>query len=90
MILSSLTIKLGIAFNSAVRAGNLSEITFQIAAENQLRIVQRGVIDKPVQFGTGVDAHSNLPLDLGTVNRNHTPVRIAQFDIAGVDVILAR
>lgn len=59
MILSSLTIKLGIAFNSAVRAGNLSEITFQIAAENQLRIVQRGVIDKPVQLGTCIHRTSS-------------------------------
>lgn len=83
-------VKLGITLNPAERAGHPFEIALQITAENQLRIVQGGVIDDPVQFGTGVDAHCDFLFDLGAVNRNHAPVRITQFDIAGVDVKLAR
>lgn len=89
-VLRPLAVKLGIAFNPAVRTGHPPEIALQITTENQLRIVQGGVVNEPVQFGTSIDAHSDFLLDLGAVNGNHAPVRISQFDIAGVDVKLAR
>ena len=89
-MLRPLAVKLRISLDSAARAGHPSEITLQVTTEYQLRIVQGSIVDKPVQFGTGIDARSDHVLNLGAVNRDNTPVRIAQFNIASIDVKLTR
>lgn len=89
-MLRPLTVKLRITLNSAVRTGHPPEIALQVTVEHQLRIVQGSVVDKPVQFGLGVDAHGERVLNLDAVDGNHAPVRIMQLNIASVNVELAR
>lgn len=82
--------KLRIALNSAIRIGHPPEIALQATAEYHLHKIWRCIVDQPIRFEMGVVAYGDHVLNLGTVDGDYALVCIAQFDIASVDVKLAR
>ena len=60
------------------------QILLWITIQNQIRIAQRVIIDKVVQFGLLRHGHIQHILDPGAVNGDHSPIPEQQFHAPGV------
>ena len=65
------------------------QIFLRVTVQNQIRIRQRVIVDKVVQFGLLCHGHIQRILNSGAVNENFSPIPEQQFHSPGVHVELA-
>lgn len=73
----------------AMRAGYSTQIAFQGAIQNHLRILEWSVVDEPVHFGSHGYGGIEAVLNAGSVDPDGSTVSVAQLDAGGVDVEFA-
>lgn len=73
----------------AVLAGHSTQIAFQGAIQNHLRILEWSVVDEPVHFSSHGYGGIEAVLDSGSVDAENLAVSISQLDAGGVDVEFA-
>ena len=74
----------------AMLAGHSTQIAFQRAIQHHLRVLERNVIDEPVELGAHGQSGVEAVLVTGGVYAEDLAVGIAQLDAGGVDVESAR
>ena len=65
------------------------QIFLRIAIQNQIRIAQRVIVDKVVQFRLLCHSHIQCILDPGAADGNFSPILESQLHTPGIHVKLA-
>ena len=70
-------------------SSHILQIFLRVTVQNQIRIAQRIVVDKVVQFRPLRHGHVQFILDPSAVNGDHSPIPEQQLHAAGIHVELA-